>query len=135
MTKHGSSSFGGALSLCKVILMVLALICTLHTASVQGGSSRVSRAIARAPSLPSPLSTTRESGGGNWWGWEGFGIGSNLHAADDPRRVLHRRPGMPRTLQMPSWSRLAMTMTHTPSLCYIKCYCMIEDHIDLDLII
>nr|ABR25907.1 unknown [Oryza sativa Indica Group] len=38
MTKHGSSSFGGALSLCKVILMVLALICTLHTASVQGGS-------------------------------------------------------------------------------------------------
>uniref|UniRef100_A0A0E0E9W0 Uncharacterized protein n=1 Tax=Oryza meridionalis TaxID=40149 RepID=A0A0E0E9W0_9ORYZ len=41
MTKHGSSSFGGALSLCKVILMILALICTLHTASVQGGRAAV----------------------------------------------------------------------------------------------
>uniref|UniRef100_A0A0D9XMR5 Uncharacterized protein n=1 Tax=Leersia perrieri TaxID=77586 RepID=A0A0D9XMR5_9ORYZ len=38
-TQRNSSSAGALLSLCKVLLTVLALICTLHTASVHGGRS------------------------------------------------------------------------------------------------
>ncbi|BAF27287.1 Os10g0569600 [Oryza sativa Japonica Group] len=40
--------------LCKVLLMVLALICTLHTASVQGGRAGAADAIGRNGALNPP---------------------------------------------------------------------------------
>uniref|UniRef100_A0A0E0E9W2 Uncharacterized protein n=1 Tax=Oryza meridionalis TaxID=40149 RepID=A0A0E0E9W2_9ORYZ len=43
MRKQHTSSAAAAVSLCKVLLMILALICTLHTAPVDGAGRDRSR--------------------------------------------------------------------------------------------
>ncbi|KAL5232456.1 hypothetical protein ABZP36_031232 [Zizania latifolia] len=51
MRKQRVSSSSGAVSLCKLLLMVIALICTLHTASVEGETSQTEKQQKDAPLL------------------------------------------------------------------------------------
>uniref|UniRef100_A0A0D9XMR4 Uncharacterized protein n=1 Tax=Leersia perrieri TaxID=77586 RepID=A0A0D9XMR4_9ORYZ len=66
-TQRNSSSAATVLSLCKVLLMVIALICTLQTAPVHGGRA-VPEMSGKAGSVLDPRYTPPTTPGGSYTG-------------------------------------------------------------------